>query len=240
MSDAASNPPHLAQFNIAVLRHPIGHPATAGFEALIDDTNRHAEASPGFLWRHGIDARDTDTTEYDDPLITVNASVWASPADLRDFAYRGFHRDVFRRREEWFVDSAAVMWWVPAGTVPTLDECKRRLAFHELHGSTPYSFAMGERPPVLVLHRTRTTDGGSLRATLDGEAVASADWSTRVDTAVAEVATVPWLADAMIDALGTDALAAGCTRLVVPALDLDTVVEPVTHRVTRRARRTLQ
>ena len=38
--------------------------ATAGFEALIDETNEHAEASEGFVWRHGIDARDLDTAEY--------------------------------------------------------------------------------------------------------------------------------------------------------------------------------
>ena len=98
---------HLAQFNIARLRHPIGHPDTASFEALIDETNARAEASPGFVWRHGIDSRDTDVTAYDDPLMLVNASVWESITHLRDYAYRGFHRDVYRRRSEWFDRSAA-------------------------------------------------------------------------------------------------------------------------------------
>lgn len=144
---------HLAQYNVARLRHPIGHPATADFEALIDETNHRAEASPGFVWRHGIDSRDIDVTAYDDPLVLVNASVWESAAHLRDYAYRGFHRDVYRRRQEWFVDSAAVMWWIPAGTVPTLDECRARLAFHQRHGSTPYGFGTGERHPQLVLRR---------------------------------------------------------------------------------------
>ncbi len=148
----------LAQFNIARLRHPIGHPRTAGFEALIDDTNARAEASRGFVWRHGIDTRDVSDTPYDDPLITVNASVWESIDDLREFAYRGWHRDVFRRRQEWFVDSAAVMWWVPAGTVPTMQECMARLDFHDDFGPTPYAFVAGQRPPQLVIRRHDVTD----------------------------------------------------------------------------------
>jgi ribosomal protein S18 acetylase RimI-like enzyme len=149
---------HLAQFNIARLRHPIGHPDTAGFEALIDETNARAEASPGFVWRHGIDSRDTDVTAYDDPLVLVNASVWESIGHLRDYVYRGFHRDVYRRRSEWFDGSAAVMWWIPAGTIPTLAECKARLAFHDEFGSSPYAFGTGERHPQLVMRRHTLDD----------------------------------------------------------------------------------
>lgn len=149
---------HLAQFNTATLRHPIGHPATASFEALVDETNRHAEASPGFVWRHGIDVRDTSTTLYPDPLITVNASVWESLDHLREFVYRGFHRDVFRQRAEWFVASDQVMWWIPAGTVPTLAECAARLAFINTFGPSAYGFRTGQQFPQLVMRRHPLTD----------------------------------------------------------------------------------
>jgi GNAT superfamily N-acetyltransferase len=145
--------PQLAQFNLAVLRHPMGHPATKGFEDLIDDTNAHAEAAPGFVWRHGIDTREVDDLPYDDKHITVNASVWESAEHLRDFAYRGFHRDVYRRRSEWFTDSAAVMWWLPRGTLPTMHECLQRMDHFAEFGSTPYAFTTGERMPVLVVRR---------------------------------------------------------------------------------------
>jgi GNAT superfamily N-acetyltransferase len=148
----------LAQFNIARLRHPIGHPSTARFEALIDETNARAESSPGFVWRHGVDARDVAEAPYDDPHITVNASVWETMDDLRAFAYRGWHRDVFRRRDEWFVESAAVMWWIPTGTVPTLQECMARLDFHDEFGPSPYAFVAGQRPPQLVMRRHDVTD----------------------------------------------------------------------------------
>ena len=144
---------HVAQYNIATLRHPIDHPETASFVALLDEVNQRAEASPGFVWRHGIDSRDTTVSAYDDPLVLVNASVWETPEQFRDFVYRGFHKDVFRRRGEWFVTSAAVVWWTPAGTVPTLEECRARLAFFEEFGPTPYAFKHGQQHPQLVLAR---------------------------------------------------------------------------------------
>jgi GNAT superfamily N-acetyltransferase len=145
---------HLAQFNTATLRHPMDHPATASFVNLLDEVNALAEASPGFVWRHGIDSRDVDAPPvYDDPLRLVNASVWESLAYLRDYAYKGLHRDVFRQRGDWFVSSEAVMWWVPAGTIPTLEECKARLEFLLRHGPSPYAFETGQRFPSLVVVR---------------------------------------------------------------------------------------
>ena len=77
---------HLAQFNTATLRRPLDHPESASYVALLDETNARAEASPGFVWRHGIDSRDSSTQVYDDPLTLVNASVWESLAALRDDA----------------------------------------------------------------------------------------------------------------------------------------------------------
>ncbi len=201
---------HLAQFNISRLRHPIGHPETASFEALIDETNARAEASPGFLWRHGIDSRDTDVTAYDDPLVLVNASVWETPAQLRDFAFRGFHRDVYRRRQDWFVDSAATMWWIPVGTVPSLAEGQARLAFHLHHGSTPYAFGMGERHPQLVLRSHRVDDPvvGQLFARLDAELIGAAPVGTVNFLALGEQQPDP--RDGTLLVAWLDGVARGC------------------------------
>ena len=195
---------HLAQYNIAVLRHPMEHPSNRSFEELLDETNRRAEASPGFVWRHGIDSRDVDDTAYDDPHVLVNASVWESFEQLRDYAFRGWHRDVFKRRAEWFVDSAATMWWVPAGHLPSLHECVARLAFHHRHGPSPYAFGMNEKHARLVVHAAdvdhRTT---SLTAELDGAPVAtvSLTFGDGAGAAVDGLATcggelASWLADA--------------------------------------------
>ena len=143
---------HLAQYNIATLRHPMDHPETASFVEFLDAVNQAAEASPGFVWRHGIDSRNVDDPPpYENPLTLVNASVWESLGALRDYAYKGIHRDVFRRRQDWFVASEAVMWWVPAGAIPSLDECKARLEFLLRHGPSPYAFETGQRYPQLVV-----------------------------------------------------------------------------------------
>ena len=149
---------HLAQYNIARLRHPMDHPETASFVALLDAVNEAAEASPGFVWRHGIDSRDTEETAYTDPLMLVNASVWESPAHLRDYVYKGIHLDTFRRRSEWFVESAQVMWWVPAGEVPTLSDCQARLAFLQEFGPTPYAFRTATSQPQLLMRRHELDD----------------------------------------------------------------------------------
>ena len=165
---------HLAQYNIAVLRHPMEHADNRSFEDLLDETNRLAEASPGFVWRHGIDSREVDDTAYDDPHVLVNASVWESFEQLRDYAFRGWHRDVFKRRAEWFVSSAATMWWVPAGHVPSLHECVARLAFQHHHGPSPYAFGMNEKHRELVVRSTDPDDlTTSLTAELDGSPAAT-------------------------------------------------------------------
>ncbi len=160
---------HLAQYNVATLKHPLDHPEIAGFVALLDEVNAAAEASPGFVWRHGIDSRDPDSSVYDDPLVLVNASVWESFAHLREYAYRGLHRDVFRRRQEWFVSSGAVMWYLPAGSIPTLAECVARLEFLRRHGPTPYGFATGQRVEHLVMV-TRPDDDPEVMALTGGAA----------------------------------------------------------------------
>ncbi len=135
---------HIAQFNIARLRHPLGHPLTKPFEDLIDETNSHAEASPGFVWRHGIDTRAPDEDIYGDPLMTVNLSVWQSIDHLKDYVYRGFHRDVFRRRKEWFDYSAVVLWWVNHEDRPALHEGKRRLDHYLANGASDMGFGFRE------------------------------------------------------------------------------------------------
>ena len=222
----------LAQFNIARLHHPIDHPATAGFIELIDETNARAEASPGFVWRHGIDTRDADDAPYDDKLITVNASVWASIDDLRHFAYRGWHRDVFRRRQEWFQDSAAVMWWIPDGEIPGMQECLLRLAFHDEFGSTPYAFGMGERVPVLVV--THHDDGArhTVSATLDGTPAGSCAWELVDGVATASWPTPGRLAAELLTAVESRGFALGATAMQVDGHGVDrAVLERLGHQL---------
>jgi hypothetical protein len=74
--------------------------------------------------------------------LIVNMSVWETIDDLAAFVYRSGHVEVMRRRREWFERTPLymVLWWVPAGQLPTVDEAEERLAHLRRHGPTPFAF----------------------------------------------------------------------------------------------------
>ena len=134
---------HIAQINVASFRVPRGSPVNAEFEAALDEVNALAEASPGFVWRMTGEGENADGSLFDDPGITINMTVWETVEDLAAFAYRNTtHRAVMRRRKEWFVELPAylALWWVPAGSLPTLAEGKARLDRIAQAGPTAEAF----------------------------------------------------------------------------------------------------
>jgi hypothetical protein len=78
----------------------------------------------------------------------VNMSVWETLAALRDFAYRnGPHLDYMRGRREWFhrmPEQHLVLWWVPAGHIPSLSEALSRLELLRRNGPSPLAFTFRE------------------------------------------------------------------------------------------------
>jgi heme-degrading monooxygenase HmoA len=134
---------HIAQINIAKFRVPRGSPVNAEFEAALDQVNALAEASPGFVWRMIGEGEESDAAVFGDPDVTVNMTVWESIDHLAAFAYRNLtHRAVMRRRAEWFVELPAYLaiWWIKAGTTPTLAEGKARLDLMGRLGPTQEAF----------------------------------------------------------------------------------------------------
>lgn len=136
---------HLAQINVARTRTSPEDPAMADFIAALDEVNAIADRSPGFVWRHQTAAGNAmEVRPYQDPRVLVNLSVWASVADLKAYVYGSLHAKFFTRRAEWFEKSAELhlaLWWIPAGTVPTVDEAKERLQYRREHGDTPHAFS---------------------------------------------------------------------------------------------------
>jgi hypothetical protein len=146
---------HLAQLNIGRLRAPLDDPLMADFVSELPRINALAEAAPGFVWRlRDEDAPDATTLRPYGPDILVNLSVWESVETLRDFAYRGAHLEPLRRRREWFdrsgISMHLVLWWVPVGHLPTVDEARERLDLLEREGPTPAAFTL--RQPVAITH----------------------------------------------------------------------------------------
>jgi len=135
---------YLAQYNIAKLVAPLDNPIVKEFVDNLDAVNAQADQSPGFIWRLQTEAGDSTDIEVDgDPMMIVNMSVWESVQDLKDFAYRNpQHAYMFRNRKEWFEPdgSGMVLWWVPRGHEPSVDEGQERLAFLKEHGASDYAF----------------------------------------------------------------------------------------------------
>ena len=135
---------HLAQVNIATLLAPLDGPELAGFVAQLEPINALADRSPGFIWR--LQTEDGDATAirpYADDRVMVNLSVWASFEALRTFVYATRHLEVMRHRRQWFsrmADPYLALWWVPAGTIPTVAEAKERLELLAGRGPTAGAF----------------------------------------------------------------------------------------------------
>lgn len=140
---------HLAQLNIARLREPLDSPLLADFVAALEPVNQLADGSPGFVWR--LQTEDGDATSiraFDDDMLLINMSVWESIEALSEFVYRSQHRDVMVRRRQWFElasDPYLVLWWVPAGHIPGIDEAKERLELLAERGPSPSAFTFRTR-----------------------------------------------------------------------------------------------
>jgi hypothetical protein len=105
--------------------------------------NALADAAPGFIWRMSGEGENADFSVFESRDITVNMTVWESIEALAAFAYRNAtHRTVMRRRTEWFIGMPAylAMWWVPAGTIPTLHEGRAKLELIARIGPTRDAF----------------------------------------------------------------------------------------------------
>jgi uncharacterized protein DUF3291 len=130
---------HVAQMNVGTLLHPVADPRIAEFVSLPDQVNAVADASPGFVWRlQSAGGNATGIPVSDNAKFIVNMSVWQSVAALFDFIYRGAHRMAMARRRTWFQprDGAyQVLWWVPAGSTPAVEEGLERL--HRLRHAGP-------------------------------------------------------------------------------------------------------
>jgi hypothetical protein len=154
---------HLAQVNISRLLAPIDSPQLADFVNQLDEVNALAEATPGFVWR--LMTEDNNATAvriFDDPDIIVNLTVWESVESLADFAFRNRnHLGVLRRRREWFAvptEAMVALWWIPAGTVPTVADAEDRLRHLRRNGPTPHAFTFRAPHPAPGADAVRADD----------------------------------------------------------------------------------
>jgi heme-degrading monooxygenase HmoA len=143
---------HLAQFNIGRMLGPIDGPVMEGFVSQLANINALAEATPGFVWR--LQTAEGDATAlrpYDDPMMIVNMSVWESLESLHAFVYKSAHVGPLRDRKSWFeapTEAILVLWWIPAGHIPSVEEAKERLAHLRQDGPTARAFTFRHAFPA--------------------------------------------------------------------------------------------
>lgn len=136
---------HLAQLNIGRTVDSLESPALKDFVDNLDRINAMADESPGFVWRLQTDEGNATDIAVDDadPLLIVNLSVWESVDALFGFVYRSDHVSIMKRRREFFEKwdgPFMVLWWVPAGHIPTVDEAMDKLAHLKKAGPTAEAF----------------------------------------------------------------------------------------------------
>jgi hypothetical protein len=153
---------HLAQLNVGRLLAPLDSRQLAGFVVMLDPINALADGSPGFVWR--LQTEDGDATAirpFDDDRILVNMSVWESIEALGEFVFASRHLDLLRHRREWFeklAEAYLALWWMPAGSIPTISDARNRLDCLRAHGPTPYAFTFREPFPPPDASRSVAAD----------------------------------------------------------------------------------
>jgi hypothetical protein len=133
---------HLAQLNVGRTVAPLEDEQLRGFVEQLEPINALADAAPGFVWRLQTDDGDATSLRFGDGFL-VNMSTWESIETLSDFVFRSQHVEIMRQRRTWFVpmqEAFACLWWVPAGTIPSIPEAEQRLARLAADGPTDFAF----------------------------------------------------------------------------------------------------
>lgn len=138
---------YLAELNIGRLRSPTNDPRVAEFMNALDRVNGMGKRMPGFVWMmEGPGAPGTGNTDAKiegDPQFVSKLTVWENVVTLENFVWNTVHRAIYERRQEWFEVLGKmhfVMWWVPVGHKPTLDEALAKLALKQKNGDSDEAF----------------------------------------------------------------------------------------------------
>jgi hypothetical protein len=150
---------HLAHSNIAWMHGTLGEPVMLGLASRIEEINRLAEESRGFVWRipdsetsiPHLEVFRADFPGFDPARFFYNMSVWESLEDLREYTFFSAHAEMIYERRQWLdsiVGANVALWWIPEGHRPTVLESAERLRHVRNFGPTPYAFTMRHSFPT--------------------------------------------------------------------------------------------
>ena len=159
---------HLAEFNIGVLKYDWDDPRVKDFAEGLDAVYEIAARSPGFVWRmsdEDMEAAQTDAAGVlgGDPRTASTLSVWESVETLEQFVWATVHRKFYERKGEWYDPTDAVrlvMWWVPEGHRPSIEEAKARYDLLVANGPSDDAFGWDWLPEAR-LWRDKTCEAAA-------------------------------------------------------------------------------
>ena len=143
---------HLAEFNIGTLKYDWEDPRVADFLNNLDRIYALAARSPGYVWHLDGDAMEAEQLDADgvlggNPRTASTLSVWENPEALEHFTFNTLHKQFYDRKTEWYDDAEQgwgghrlVMWWVPEGHHPDINEAAARLDHLVRNGDTDHAF----------------------------------------------------------------------------------------------------
>ncbi len=138
----------LAQVNVAQAKAEMDTDTMSDFVSRLDEINKIADESSGFIWRLQTNAgNSTSIRVFDDPLLLVNMSVWDSVEALQTFVYKSLHVELIRDREAWFNKLGTAyqaLWWIPYDHIPTTQEAKEKLEHLRQYGPSQEAFTFGK------------------------------------------------------------------------------------------------
>lgn len=159
---------HLAELNVGRLVAPPGDPRVADFMANLDRINGLGKRMPGFVWMmEGSGEPGTGNTETaigGNPRHVSNLSVWESVEALETFVWGTIHKQFYDRKAEWFEVLEGmhfVMWWVPVGHRPSLEEALSRLEHLKANGETEHAFGWAYLKEARRWRDSRCGPGGA-------------------------------------------------------------------------------
>ena len=143
---------HLAQLNVGHIRYATDDPRMAEFMGALDAVNALAERSPGFVWRLKDDSNNATNI-----LVTRRPDLPRQHERVGDAraarALRVEHgaQAHLQKKGNWFEPMQTphfVMWWIPAGHMPTPQEALARLDHLTQHGPSDHAFGWESLPNV--------------------------------------------------------------------------------------------
>jgi len=151
---------HIAQVNIFHLIEPLDSERLADFVAAIDSVNSAAESAPGFIWR--LKSEEGDDNSHDafhwdrggSAGVLTNMSVWTSFEALKDFVYSPLHLEVLRKKRNWSVrvaEATTALWWIPADSIPTIQDAESRVIDLRHNGPSAYAFDLSKKFDFLTV-----------------------------------------------------------------------------------------